>query len=303
MAFFRRLFGRREAANGATPADSANRQNRDQPPVQVHIEVVEVRGPRIDDQGLVKLTGTTTFGKDAITALAERHGIGDGGYLETVAEIQREPDNEADPMAVAVHVEGERIGYLPGWFAQYLELPAGAARQVQVQIFTELLTDDLRAEAWAWLGQNTPQWEWSQTNRPPLSREAKLAALQGNIDEVITRALASRGTPAEPTKDGFVNGIFYTEFAEPIKKLKREGRLRDALVLCYMAIAGAEMDARYMRREPAPFYTKHAAIVHRKLGERDEEIAVLERWLAACPPDRRAGSGIQKRLDKLTQSH
>lgn len=90
----------------------------------------------------MKLSGTTTFVKDTIAAFAGLHGISRGGYLEAVGTIQREPDNEADPMAVAVHVEGERIGYLPGWFAHLLSLSAGAARQAQVQIFTELLIDD-----------------------------------------------------------------------------------------------------------------------------------------------------------------
>jgi hypothetical protein len=44
---------------------------------------------------------------------------------------------------------------------------------------------------------------------------------------------------------------------------------------------------------------RQAAIIHRKLGERDKEEAVLRRWLAACPPERREGSSIQQRLDKL----
>lgn len=60
---------------------------------------------------------------------------------------------------------------------------------------------------------------------------------------------------------------------------------------------GAEADRD--GREPAPWYTEQAAIIHRKRGELDEELAVLRRWLAACPADRRAGWKIQDRLDKL----
>jgi len=51
--------------------------------------------------------------------------------------------------------------------------------------------------------------------------------------------------------------------------------------------------------DPAPWYTEQAAIIHRKLKQHNEEIAVLERWLSACPPSRRDGSGIKARLDKL----
>jgi hypothetical protein len=79
--------------------------------------------------------------------------------------------------------------------------------------------------------------------------------------------------------------------------LKREGRLEEALSLCYGAIEAAENDRD--GREPATWYTEQAAIIHRKRGERAEEVAVLERWLQACPADRRAGSTIQQRLDKL----
>lgn len=79
----------------------------------------------------------------------------------------------------------------------------------------------------------------------------------------------------------------------------RENRLEDALVLCYAAIAGAEAAARREQLDPAPWYTEQAAIIHRKLGQHAEEVAVLRRYLAACPPDRRNGR-IKERLEKLS---
>lgn len=69
-------------------------------------------------------------------------------------------------------------------------------------------------------------------------------------------------------------------------------------MLCYAAIQGAE-GARE-GREPAPWYSEQAAIIYRKLNQRDEEMAVLKRWVAVCPPERREGSRIKERLDKLT---
>ena len=89
----------------------------------------------------------------------------------------------------------------------------------------------------------------------------------------------------------------YLTLIEPIKQAKREGRLDDALELCYRAIESAERDRN--GREPAPWYTEQAAIIHRKQGDHDKEVAVLERWMAICPPERRAGSTIAKRLEKL----
>lgn len=63
------------------------------------------------------------------------------------------------------------------------------------------------------------------------------------------------------------------------------------------SIKGAEGDAG--DGIPTPWYTEQAAIVHRKLRQRDEEIAVLKRWLTRCPKTLRAGSGIAERLAKL----
>jgi tetratricopeptide (TPR) repeat protein len=67
--------------------------------------------------------------------------------------------------------------------------------------------------------------------------------------------------------------------------LKRQGKLEEALVVCYKAIEGAEGNRE--GREPAPWYTNQAAIIHRKLGQRDQEITVLEQWLRLCPKDYR----------------
>ncbi len=295
MGLFKRLFGGEKTPSSmdvVVPAPELNPHSSRSP----RIEVTYSLG---GEQDLVKLSGTTTFAREAIAALAMRHGSAEGGYLEGDGTLQREPDNKADPMAVAVHVEGERIGYLPGYLARTQDLSSAGARAVKVQIFTELVPKGLRAEAWAWLAKGTPEWQWSERNRPPMSSGAKVAAHQESIDSMVKDALAGGGSRAESFKDGMVNGVHYLQLVEPIKQLKRDGRLDDALVLCHAAIRGAE-DARE-GREPAPWYTEQAAIIYRKLNQRDEEIAVLERWLAACPPERREGSRIKDRLEKLTK--
>ena len=115
---------------------------------------------------------------------------------------------------------------------------------------------------------------------------------------IVARNLAVGNARGELTRASLINGVHFLELVEPIKQLKREGRLEEALTLCYAAIEGAERERE--DREPAPWYTEQAAIVHRKLGQGDEEIAVLQRWLQGCPEDRRAGSRIRQRLTKIT---
>jgi len=254
----------------------------------------------VDDgvEGLTTLSGTTTTCRDAILALADRHGQGDQGYLERPGSLQREPENPVDPDAVAVMVEGERVGYLPGYLTEAADVSTIGSRAVRVQIFTEMVPKGLRAEAWGWLGSRPPQWEWSRTKRPPMSSKAKAMAQHQSSRKMVQDALAGGGDRAADFKRGMVNGVHYIELAEPIKELKREGRLEEALELCYAAIKGAEGDRQ--GRAPAPGYTEQAAIVLRKLGRRDEEIAVLQRWLKLCPPEHRDGSRIGERLAKLT---
>lgn len=108
------------------------------------------------------------------------------------------------------------------------------------------------------------------------------------------------GARAEQFKAGVVDGVHYLQVVEPVKELKRQGRNEEALRLLYLAIEGAEGDRE--GRSPAPWYTEQAAIVHRKLGQRDEEIAVLRRWLAFVPEGRRPDTDIGKRLAKLAPS-
>ena len=218
MGFIDRILGRPES----TQRDRA----REEPKVRVDVTIA---GP--GEASLVKLSGTTTFAREAVAALAGRHGAGEGGYLELGGTMQREPDNEADPHAVAVHVDGERIGYLPGYVARELDLSNAGARSVSVQIFTEMFAKGLRAEAWAWLGRDVPQWEWSRENRPPMSSRAKAQARHESVSKMVSTALVEGGDRAEQFKSGMVNGVHYLQLVEPIKQLKREERLDEALAL------------------------------------------------------------------------
>ena len=107
MGILRNLFRGKSGSNAVAVESPVPGQSRTQIRMQV--------SPALDgQQGLVKLSGTTTFARDAITRLAQRHAIDKGGHLEMQGSLQREPDNPADPKAVAVHVEGEKVGYLSG---------------------------------------------------------------------------------------------------------------------------------------------------------------------------------------------
>ncbi len=249
------------------------------------------------ESGEVQLSGTTTVAKMAVAGLVQRHGLPERGMLDCVAVLRREPDNPVDTSAVAAWVDGEHIGYLPSHLSKRFPLHVGAELPVPMRLFSLRRDGKIRGEAWVWLGTDAPQWQYSATNPPPLTPEEKHAAEAAWRTNMVHDALVEGGRRAEQFRTGMVDGVHYLELVEPIKQLKREGRLREALELCYQAIEGAERDAG--GREPAPAYTEHAAIIHRKLGERDLEVAVLRRWLDHAPPERREGSRIAERLAKI----
>lgn len=93
--------------------------------------------------------------------------------------------------------------------------------------------------------------------------------------------------------------IDYLDLVEPIKKAKRAGKNEEALDLCMIAIDLAEK--QQMPGGPPPWYTTQAAIVLRKLGRVDEEIAVLERYLEHIPAEYHQGHRVGERLEKARQ--
>lgn len=248
----------------------------------------------------IPLAGTTTNGREAVQQLSERHGLSHEGYAELEAQLRRERDNPVDPQAVAVYVEGERIGYLPGYAARAIDLPEGAGRAISLQLFTLGRGGELRSQAYAWLGDGAPRWSKSEESRPPMTAKEKAIASHKSVSARAGRDIAAGGDAAARVTAASTEGIYFLEAVEPIKELKRQEKLVEALELCYIAIQGAEGAAR---RDgygpPAPWYTEQAAIVHRKLGQRVEELEVLERYIAWLPGTSREQHPLARRLAKL----
>lgn len=246
----------------------------------------------------VKMAGTTTFGAAGAGAAFHARGMYSGGLLELPGQLVPEPENPADPSAVAVHVEGDKVGYLPGHLSAQLALAPGEVLTCQVQLWGAPDRGNLRVLGWVAHGAGPVAWPHTDENPPAVTmsdqRAERAAATTTMVDEALGGTDPNR---AAQFRRGMVGRYHYLEAVEPIQQLKREGRLAEALELCYGAIEAAENDRD--GREPAPWYTEQAAIIHRKRGERDLEVAVLQRWLNVCPPERREGSKICQRLAKL----
>lgn len=248
--------------------------------------------------GLVVVAGTTTFAKDAVQKLADLNRLADRDILETHAVLRRYPQHAN---AIAVLVDGVKVGALTNATSQVMKLTLGDEHPVGYQLHVLRTEKKLEALAHVWLGPGVPQWTFTRENPAPLTTAERAAASHKQSSQIVSDGLQNVLRSSEITA-GMVKGYHYIELVEPIKQLKRDGRLRDALTLAYVAIAAAENEARNSGREPAPAYTMHAAIIHRKLGQHDEERTVLERWISATPAERRKGSKVAERLGKLNSN-
>lgn len=228
------------------------------------------------------LAATTTDYADGARALARKYGQDGHGYMEAHGVILRsDPDDEGN--AGTVLVEGNRIGRIPRYVARQLEFGPSGEEPVVIRMFTERTARGLRCEAWYWFGRSEPRWFYSRDHRPPMTPEVKAEAAQRDTERMVEEALEEGGPRADSFRLGMVDGTHYLETVEPIKQLKREDRLEEALDLCMTAIQGAENEARAEGHQPAPWYTEQAAIILRKLKRPDEEKAIIQRWIDACP--------------------
>lgn len=115
------------------------------------------------------------------------------------------------------------------------------------------------------------------------------------IDEALARSHA-----VAPLREAaaLVRGRHYTEWVPTLDELRSDSERQDEyLALLLEIIDATERETLYSGLEPPPGYYTRAAIVYRKRRDIDAEIAVLERWMRICPPDRRNGK-IADRLAK-----
>lgn len=250
----------------------------------------------------VEVSGTMTFAHNDVLALMKRRDMtSEHGYLEAVATLQPDPDNPVEENAIEVLVDGIRVGCLFTGLGRVVRQHTMSPVNASYQLHTLRTGDKVKAKAFVWLDNSHPDWRYSESTPAPLTLESRAKEAEASHKHTVQEGLKAGGARQKEFENALVGGVHYLELVEPIKQLKREGNLHEALKLCYVAIESAEKDKS--GGCPAPFYTIQAAIVHRKLRERDEEVAVLKRWLAASPKRYREGSRVAERLAKIESSN
>lgn len=107
-----------------------------------------------------------------------------------------------------------------------------------------------------------------------------------DIDAIIARTEKRTRLRKAAQAAGVVRGRHYTEWVEHLNTLRARGDSDDeALELTLEIIAAAETAAHIQSNGPSPGPTIRAAVIYRRRGDREAEIAILQRWVSACPPE------------------
>lgn len=93
-----------------------------------------------------------------------------------------------------------------------------------------------------------------------------------------------------------VRGRHYVDWVGRLNELRSSGQDDKALSLLLDIVEAAERAAKVSGHEPAPGYTRQAAIIYRRHKNYDAEVKILERWLAACPPRYRGSASNPHRI-------
>jgi hypothetical protein len=122
-----------------------------------------------------------------------------------------------------------------------------------------------------------------------------------DIEEIERQFEAGRRMRALADQASQVRGRHYIQWVPLLDELREQGDDEQALPLLLEIIDAAERAAQIQNLEPPPGYTERAAVIYRRQGNLAAEVAVLRRYLDACPPGRGGlGSKIGQRLRRLT---
>lgn len=235
-----------------------------------------------------------------------------GGWLVPCeATLVREPENPYDSDAIAVLIEGHKVGHIAadacGELADSLDelgpraamagVPAlvrgGWPTRPHLGVMLWLQLDEIRESLpdidWESLVEEYACAGWPPRNDEGVARSAQEPTRTGRRGEAHPPVTTEPRMPP-------ITGHF-SDYVEDVKQLKRLDRLDDAQVLLSALIEAVEEEGRRNGVGVAPWYYEQAAIVCRKRKDLDGEVAVLERFAAQPHAPGASVRTLQMRLE------
>ena len=100
---------------------------------------------------------------------------------------------------------------------------------------------------------------------------------------------------------GSVNGVHYTGYVEQVRQLKREKKHQEAIEILLKLVDATESESKIAGPGfgVAPWYYEQLAILYRKEKRYEDEVSILERYMAQTQAP---GVGPNKLTDRLLRA-
>lgn len=272
MSFLKRLFG--EHSVERRPAEELGDQRGDLPDNALAL----YSGPPRSVVGESHYRGAI----ERVTGGARRDGV----KVVTWAALLPEPDNPHDGNAVAVHIDGLKVGHLP-------RNEAAAFKPVLDRLAASGRVGYCRADVYGgWNRGQGDAGDYSITlyvGGP--DRQAELLAVE--IEGKSRAEVAAARPPIQPGRGkgpGFFRGRHSSEWFPEVRRLRASGDQAGAEELLLGLVEATEDEARQTGSGVAPAAYEQLAVIYRQRGDAAGEVAILERFAAqphapgALPP-------------------
>ena len=220
--------------------------------------------------------------RDQIARIFGGIGRTEGGVTMQTAWLVPEPTNPYDRNAVKVIIRGEQVGHVPA------EVSASVSRACQSVGRESVATAPARL--WArveddgtWRARVTLTFSGTTESEKDYAQERReIERWEAERTQAAAEREERKRQKAAKLAAGDVDGTHWKALKPTISELKRQQRFEDARTALDKCIAAAEREASLDGSRPDPWPSEQMSVVLRKLRAFDEELAVLERYVAAC---------------------
>lgn len=230
----------------------------------------------------------------SVTGGAHKEGV----KLVTWASLVAEHDNPYDPNAVAVHVDGLKVGHLP-------RDETRAFRGVLEQIAANGRVAYCRADIYGgWNRSSRDVGDYSVTlylAGPEKQEELVAVELEGRTRAEVAAARPQM-RPGRGHGPGFFRGRHNSEWFAEVTRLRQAGDEAGAEQLLLDLVDATEDEARLTGHGVTPGGYEQLAVIYRKRKEPRREIEILERFASQPHAPGVMPAKLLERLSSLRMS-